>query len=139
MGGKADRALFGTLLAGLAAELRTELTEAQLYVLWLGLQDLSRAELERAVGRALIGCEFFPNVAKLRELAGKPRPRPRHGGMRVIGGKPHVWMEGAGWMEFHGRRSFAEDGPSPIGDGMGELLRLEAAAPLELPARERGR
>lgn len=133
MGGTADRTLFGTLLAGLAAELRAELTKAQLEVMWLGLQDLTREELELATRRALLECKFFPSVAELRELAGKPRPRRRHGTLRMIDGRLHVWMEGAGWGEFHGPPSFYDDVPSPIGAGMKELLRLAA------PELEEGR
>jgi hypothetical protein len=122
---KLDRLFFGTLLAGLAAEKRAQLTKAQLDVMWLGLQDLTRGELEDAVRRAVLGSRFFPNVSELRELAGKPRQR-RHGVMRLIGGKPHTFMEGRGWAEFHGPASWFDDGPSPIGDGMEGLLRLEA-------------
>lgn len=123
MGGTTDRAHLGTLLEGLAAQFRAELTEAQLHVMWLGLRDLTRRELERAVGQALMTSRFFPNVAELRKLAGKANPRRW---LRVVHGKTEVFMEGRGWGEFHGPASWFEDGPSPIGDGMEGLLRLEA-------------
>ena len=125
MGGRTDKALFATLLAGLAAALRAELTEPQLEVMWLALRDLTRGELETAVRRAVMECTFFPSVAEMIKLAGRTQRRYPHGRMRMINGKPHVFLEGSGWMEFHGPLSWFDE-PGAIGDGMGELLRLEA-------------
>ena len=112
-----DRQRFCQGIAVLATNFRAEVTEAQLALLWLALRDeLSLEQWEKAAARALRELEFFPSVGKVLELAGKKK-RP---GMRLIDGKPHVWLgEGAGWGEFHGSQASLSE-PTPASD----LIRL---------------
>jgi hypothetical protein len=93
---------FGLALAALAANFRAELTEAQLWMTWLALKDeLTLPQFEQAAARALRELEFYPNVGKLLELAGKGKRGPARK-VRVIDGKPYTWLEGTGWGRYFG-------------------------------------
>jgi hypothetical protein len=112
-----DRESFALLLAGLAANFRTEVSEAQTLTMWLGLHDLSLPEMETATRRALLECTFFPNVSELRRLS--------HSKLRIVDGKPFVWHCESGWGRYWGSaadaaRSVGE--PEPLGAIMQRAL-----------------
>jgi hypothetical protein len=125
-----DQERFALTVAALAANFRAEVTDQQLRILWLALRnELTLPEFERAAAKALREREFMPNVAELLALAGKKKRET----VRMIDGKPHVWMEGRGWGEFHGPASFLEDGPTPAREILGPVLAM-----LEPPANNTG-
>lgn len=63
----------GKMLAVLAANFRTEVTDMQREAYDMGLSDVSMDALAKAGMRALRECKFMPTVAELRELAGKAK------------------------------------------------------------------
>jgi hypothetical protein len=111
-----DKQSFGFLVQGLAANFRAEMGEAQVMTMWLGLGDLSLREMETATRRALLECTFMPNVAELRKLSRSK--------LRIVEGKPWVWLGETGWGRYHGSvRDAAESvgEPEPMGAIMGRL------------------
>jgi hypothetical protein len=95
-----DRPAFASGLAALAANARAELDEIQIELLWTALRDeLTLEQFKTATVRAMRELGFFPSVAELCRFAGVSR----RSGVRIIDGKPHVWLgEGTGWGEWHG-------------------------------------
>lgn len=70
---ESDREMFNSFLDGLAATYGKQIDTPQRTVMFIGLADLSLDQYKIAVQKAVRQCEFFPTVAKLRDLAiGKP-------------------------------------------------------------------
>jgi hypothetical protein len=85
----ADRKPFAVVIQGLAAAFRVEASTALQMAYWVGLEDLDLEDVQRAALAGLKSCEFFPTVAKLRQLAKKPHPNLLKGGS---------FVQGVGWI-----------------------------------------
>jgi hypothetical protein len=123
-----DKQSFGVLVQGLAANFRAEVSEPQLATMWLGLRDLSLPEMETATRRALLECTFMPNVHELRRLS--------HSKLRIVDGKPFVWLGETGWGRYWGS---AADAARSVGEPepLGTIIARALPAPDRRLPRER--
>lgn len=71
-----DKRWFKGQVDALAINFRQEVGPALYQALWIGLEDIGKANVETAIRLALRECEFFPPVAKLRDLAGHGKRAP---------------------------------------------------------------
>ncbi len=62
-----DKPKLATIIEGLAAMFRTEVTTPLLEGYWLGLSDLEYHDVRRAAVDAVRTCRFMPTAAELRE------------------------------------------------------------------------
>ncbi len=61
---------FAGLIEAVATTFGKQIDKAMLLGYWMGLNDLSEEQLERACMRAIRTCKFMPKPAELRELTG---------------------------------------------------------------------
>lgn len=105
-----DKQHFAEMLAALnTGGLKADVTRGMLKVYWMGLSDLPLDDFDKAVGRALQECEFFPTVAKLRELGGHKVKKPEPGYLRPVEGE----LERIETCQFHVKTP-GVTAPSPV-------------------------
>lgn len=62
---------FGTAIGAMCAAFGTEASKALLLGYWMGLSDMSLADVQRAVARSMRECQHLPRPVELRRLAGE--------------------------------------------------------------------
>lgn len=72
-----DEINFQQILKATAASLGAEFTETMAIGYWMGLNDLSFEDFNRACMRAIRECKFFPKPVELRKMAGMISPETR--------------------------------------------------------------
>lgn len=119
----ASRVAVAKAMAVLGATFPRDVTPELVAIYSGALQDVDDATLERAVGRAVAECRFFPVPAELRELAGANRPvvvDPQPILERIRGMAGYLPSIGETWPSV-------EDVRQKLGHGIGEAYSLAGA------------